>query len=77
MSGGISWHFSVEYYRLVNELVAQRLGGSHSACLILHSLDFAEVEQPQREGRWDDAATTLGEVGGALKAAALDCCRMY
>ena len=54
--GGMSWHSSVEYYRLINELVAQRLGSSHSARLILYNLDFAEVEQAQREGRWDDVA---------------------
>lgn len=70
--GGMSWHSSVEYYRLINELVAQRLGGSHSARLILYSLDFAEVEKAQREGRWDDAATTLGEAGSALKEAGAD-----
>lgn len=70
--GGMSWHSSVEYYRLINELVAQRLGGSHSARLILYSLDFAEVEKAQREGRWDDAAATLGEAGSALKAAGAD-----
>ncbi len=70
--GGMSWYSSVEYYRLINELVAQRLGGSHSARLILYSLDFAEAEQAQREGRWDDAASTLGEAGSALKEAGAD-----
>ncbi len=42
--GGMSWNSSGEYYRLINELVAQRLGGLHSARMILYSLDFDEVE---------------------------------
>lgn len=67
--GGMSWHSSVEYYKLINELVAQRLGGSHSARLILYSLDFDEMERAQGEGRWNDAATALGEAGSALKEA--------
>jgi aspartate racemase len=47
-------------------------GGLHSARLILYSLDFSEVEQAQREGRWDEAATILGEAGCALKLAGAD-----
>lgn len=70
--GGMSWHSTVEYYRLINELIVQRLGDPHSARLILYSLDFAGVEQAQREGRWGDAATTLGEAGNALKGAGAD-----
>ena len=70
--GGMSWYSSAEYYRLINELVAARLGSSHSARLILYSLDFAEVEQAQWEGRWADAAITLGEAGKALKEAGAD-----
>jgi len=70
--GGMSWHSSLEYYRLINELVAQSLGSSHSARLILYSLDFAEMERAQQEGRWDDAAAVLGEAGIALKEAGAD-----
>lgn len=70
--GGMSWNSSAEYYRFINELVAKRQGGLHSARLILYSLNFSEVEQAQREGRWDDAATILGEAGHALKLAGAD-----
>ncbi len=67
--GGMSWNSTLEYYRLINELIAEKLGGLHSACLILYSLDFDAVEQAQHEGRWDDAAAILSGAGIALKKA--------
>lgn len=70
--GGMSWNSSAEYYRLINELVAQRLGNLHSARLILYSLDFSEIERAQSEARWDDAADILVEAGKALKQAGAD-----
>ncbi len=70
--GGMSWISSAEYYRLINELVAQRLGGLHSASLILYSLDFDRIEQAQHEARWDDAATILTKAGTILKQAGAD-----
>jgi aspartate racemase len=70
--GGMSWNSSLEYYRLINQFVAQKLGGLHSARIILYSLDFDEVERAQREARWDDAATILAEAGRALKLAGAD-----
>ena len=48
--GGMSWESTVPYYRLINEGVKQRLGGLHSAKLLLYSVDFAEVEHLQRTG---------------------------
>lgn len=48
--GGMSWESSAEYYRLLNELVRERLGGLHSAKCVLHSVDFAEVEELQVAG---------------------------
>lgn len=70
--GGMSWNSTLEYYRLINELVARRLGGLHSACLILYSLDFDGIEQAQREARWDDAVTVLAKAGSRLKQAGAD-----
>jgi aspartate racemase len=67
--GGMSWEFSIEYYRLVNELVAERLGGLHSADCVLRSVDFAAVERLQRDGRWDEAGTLLAREAEALVAA--------
>lgn len=59
--GGMSWESSAEYYRLINEGVAERLGGYHSADLVMVSLDFDSIERMQRESRWDDAAHVLAE----------------
>ena len=63
--GGMSWESTIEYYRLVNELVAERLGGLHSADCILRSVDFAEIEVLQREDRWDEAGERLARRGAA------------
>jgi len=70
--GGMSWNSTLEYYRVINELVAQRLGGFHSARLILYSLDFDEIERAQCEARWEDAAHILAEASKALKRAGAD-----
>lgn len=70
--GGMSWNSTLEYYRLINELVSHRLGGLHSARIVLYSLDFEEIECVQREARWDDAATILCNAGKALKQAGAD-----
>lgn len=70
--GGMSWASSVEYYRHINELVAEKLGGLHSARIILYSLDFDEVQQAQHEARWDDATTIMSQAGEALKRAGAD-----
>jgi aspartate racemase len=69
MIGGMSWESSAEYYRLANELVRDRLGGLHSARLVLASVDFADVERMQVEGRWADAGRLLGEVAKGVEAA--------
>jgi len=55
MLGGMSWQSSAQYYRLANELVRERLGGLHSARIVLASVDFADVEALQVAGRWDEA----------------------
>jgi aspartate racemase len=67
--GGMSWESTIEYYRLVNELVAKRLGGLHSADCLLRSVDFAEIEVLQREDRWDEAAIRLAAEARALQDA--------
>lgn len=67
--GGMSWESSAVYYRLVNEAVRERLGGLHSADCVLRSVDFADVEELQRTGRWDEAAALLADEAAALAAA--------
>jgi len=64
--GGISWESSVEYYRHINRMVAERLGGFHSGRVVLYSVDFDEIEKAQYDGRWDDAAEVLADAGQAL-----------
>ena len=67
--GGMSWESSAEYYRILNEEVRDRLGGLHSADCILRSVDFAEIEELQRAGRWDDAGRLLAAEAAALERA--------
>jgi aspartate racemase len=57
--GGMSWESSIEYYRIINETTRDRLGGLHSARSIMVSVDFAEIETFQHEGKWDAAASIL------------------
>jgi aspartate racemase len=71
MIGGMSWESSLEYYRIVNEVVKKRLGGLHSAKSVLVSVDFAEIEALQHAGRWAEATQAMivaarqVEAGGA------------
>jgi aspartate racemase len=70
--GGMSWNSTLEYYRIINESFARRLGSLHSARLVLYNLDFDEIQRAQHEDRWDDIATTLVDAGNALKRAGAD-----
>ncbi|MFD5829553.1 aspartate/glutamate racemase family protein [Lentzea sp. NPDC060358] len=72
MLGGMSWESSAEYYRLANVLVRERVGGLHSAQVVLHSVDFAEIERMQVEGRWDDAGKVLATAAAGVQAAGAD-----
>jgi aspartate racemase len=67
--GGMSWESTVPYYRLINEGVKQRLGGLHSARIVLFSVDFHDIERLQHAGRWDDAGAMLGDAARALQSA--------
>ena len=68
MLGGMSWESSAEYYRLANELVRERLGGTHSARCLLASVDFADIEALQQSGDWPEAARRLAELAQGLQA---------
>ncbi len=69
--GGMSWESSAEYYRIINQQVQERLGGTHSARSVMYSVNFAEIESLQMQGRWSEAteimkeAARLVEKGGA------------
>ena len=70
--GGMSWESTVTYYRVINEAVRERLGGLHSARLVLYSVDFQEIEQLQRSGDWDRAGAILSGAARSLEAAGAD-----
>ncbi len=70
--GGMSWESSAEYYRLINEDVRRRLGGQHSARVLLHSVDFEEIERNQREGDWKASADRLIAAAHGLQAGGAD-----
>lgn len=59
--GGMAWESTAEYYRLLNQEVARRLGGHHNAVNLLYTVDFATVDQMQRDGDW--AVARVGENG--------------
>jgi aspartate racemase len=70
--GGMSWESSIEHYRLVNETARARLGGLHNARSVIVTVDFAEIERMQHDGRWDDAGAALNRAAKQLAAAGAD-----
>ncbi len=70
--GGMSWESTAHYYRVLNQETARRLGGLHSAPLIVHSVDFAGIAAMQSAGAWDEAGLTLNGVARGLVAAGAD-----
>ncbi|WP_390405807.1 aspartate/glutamate racemase family protein [Lacticaseibacillus jixiensis] len=70
--GGMSWESTVTYYRIINEYVQHKLGGVHSAKMVITSGDFAELAALQERGEWDQAAAWLSEQAQALQAAGAD-----
>lgn len=67
--GGMSWESTIPYYRLINEGIKQQLGGLHSASLLLHSVDFHEIEACQSRGEWDKAGDILAQAAIGLQQA--------
>ena len=78
MLGGMSWESTTTYYQLINRGVQARLGGVHSAKIVMASFDFAEVSALQHAGKWDEATAMLGDAGAKLAASGADfamiCC---
>ena len=71
--GGMSWESTVPYYRIVNETVKQRLGGLHSARVVLYSVDFDEIERLQHSDQWTVAGERLAYVACAVERAGAEC----
>ena len=70
--GGMSWESTVPYYRQINETIKARLGGLHSAKIVLYSVDFHEIERLQHAGDWEAAGAVLAEAARSLEAAGAD-----
>jgi aspartate racemase len=67
--GGMSWESTVPYYRVINRVVGETLGGLHSARLVVYSVDFQEIEHLQHAGRWTEAGEILVAAGRAVQRA--------
>ena len=70
--GGMSWESTVSYYQLINETIKEKLGGLHSAKILLYSVDFAEIERYQASGDWDKSAGFLSQIAQNLEQAGAD-----
>lgn len=70
--GGMSWESSIEYYRIINEVTRDRLGGLHSAKSLMYSVDFAEIEALQHKNQWAEAAQILVEAAQSLERGGAD-----
>lgn len=70
--GGMSWESTVTYYQLINEAVKEKLGGLHSAKILLYSVDFQEIEACQAAGDWERSAQILADGAKRLQAAGAD-----
>jgi aspartate racemase len=70
--GGMSWESTVPYYQVLNRQVGRRLGGVHSARVLLLSVDFGEIEALQHQGRWDALGETLAREARTLDEAGAD-----
>jgi aspartate racemase len=66
--GGMSWESTAHYYAILNRETVTRLGGLHSAPVIVHSVDFAKIEALQRAGAWDEAGDILADIARGLEA---------
>ena len=71
--GGMSWESSLEYYRIINESVKSKLGGTHSANCLMYSFDFHEIEKLQNQGKWNKLKSLMVEEAINLKRAGAEC----
>lgn len=70
--GGMSWESTVTYYQLINKGIRGRLGGLHSAKILMYSVNFAEIEELMSSGRWQEAAHALSDAAAKLEQAGAD-----
>lgn len=70
--GGMSWESTAPYYEIINRTIAERLGGLHSARLLLYSVDFDPIERLQHAGEWERTGEILAEAAQSLERAGAD-----
>ena len=70
--GGMSWESTISYYQFINETIKEKLGGLHSAKILLYSVDFVEIENYQASGDWDKSAEVLSQIAQNLEQAGAD-----
>lgn len=70
--GGMSWESSAEYYRIINQVTKEQLGGLHSAPIVMYSVEFNEIVQLQREGKWDELTAIMVDAAKRLERAGAD-----
>ena len=70
--GGMSWESTVEYYRIINQEVGRRLGGLHSAKILMYSVDFGEFEPLMREGKWEEIGGHIAAIAKTLEKGGAD-----
>jgi aspartate racemase len=70
--GGMSWESTVEYYRILNKEVSRRLGGFHSAKILMYSVDFGEIEGLMREGKWEEIGGHIAKFAKTIESAGAD-----
>jgi aspartate racemase len=70
--GGMSWESTIPYYRQINELIKERMGGLHSAKIVLYSVDFHDIERLQHAGDWETAGRLMGDAARRIEGAGAD-----
>jgi len=70
--GGMSWESTVEYYKIINEIIKEKLGGLHSAKILMYSVDFEEIAELQHKGRWKELTEVMVEIAKRLEGAGTD-----
>ena len=70
--GGMSWESTLEYYRIMNQTVKEKLGGFHSAKIVMYSLDFHQVEKLQHQQKWEEAARIMIDAAQRVERAGAD-----
>lgn len=71
--GGMSWESTLEYYRIINQEMSKRLGGLHSAKILMYSVDFGEVEPLMQAGNWQKIGDHVAGIAKRLEAGGADC----